>query len=162
MRNYVLIITYADTDEIQGLVKQRLGNLGLEVTPNVIISWRSRDEIERKIMSIKEELTNMMERGFEGEFAYAIIELSDEQFRAVRSLIVRRLEIENQRLISYGENLLKRLRSQRSERIMREYTRFDRQYRWLVMAHEAFNVKHGLLDKIMDLARELRIEFERK
>ncbi len=115
-------------------------------------------------MSIKEELIDIMERGgFEGEFAYAIIELTDEQFKAIRPMIVRRLESDSQRLISWGgEALLKRIRSQKVERVKRELLRFDREYRRLVSMHEVFDVRHELLNKLMELARELRIEYERR
>lgn len=115
-------------------------------------------------MNIKEELIDIMERGgFEGEFAYAVIELTDEQFKAVRPMIVRRLEVDCQRLISWGgEALLRRIRSQRIEGIKKELLRFEREYRRLVSIHEVFDVRHEPLNKVMELARELRIEYERR
>jgi hypothetical protein len=72
------------------------------------------------------------------------------------------LEVEDKRLLTYGENLLKRMRSRLNNRVRREYGRFDRQYRRLIMLHNIFDVKHELLNRVMDLARELRIEYERR
>ncbi|ADN50179.1 hypothetical protein [Vulcanisaeta distributa] len=162
MKQFVLIIMYVSSDEVQGLVSRHLANSGLSILPNVVISWLPRQDLERRLLSIKEELIDIMERGFEGEFAYAIIELTDEQFKAIRPMIVRRLESDSQRLISWGEALLKRIRSQKVERVKRELLRFDREYRRLVSMHEVFDVRHELLNKLMELARELRIEYERR
>ncbi|WP_243670280.1 hypothetical protein [Vulcanisaeta sp. JCM 16161] len=77
-------------------------------------------------------------------------------------MIVRKLESDSQRLISWGESLLRRIRSQRIEGVKREFLRFDREYRRLVSMHEIFDVRHELLNKVMELARELRIEYERR
>ena len=162
MRQFALVLTYASSDEVQELVSRHLAGSGLLILPNVVISWLPRQDLERRMLNIKEELIEVMERGFEGEFAYAIIELTDEQFKAVRPMIVRKLESDSQRLISWGEALLKRIRSQRVERVKREFLRFDREYRQLVSMHEIFDVKHELLNKVMELARELRIEYERR
>ena len=162
MRQYVLILVYAGNDEIQELVIRRVGNAGLWILPNVAISWHTKQEMERRMLSVKEELISLMERGFEGEFAYAIIELNDEQFRAMRSLVVRKLESDCQGMITWGESLLRRIRSRGGERIRREYERFERKYRELVTVHEVFDVRSELLNKVMDLARELRAEYERK
>ncbi|GAB6943528.1 hypothetical protein [Vulcanisaeta sp. JCM 14467] len=162
MRQFTLILTYTSSDEVQELVNKHLVGSGLLILPNVVISWLPRQDLERRLLGIKEELINMMERGFEGEFAYAIIELTDEQFKAVRPMIVRKLESDSRRLISWGETLLKRIRSQRVERVKKEFLRFDREYRQLVSMHDVFDVKHELLNKVMELARELRIEYERK
>ncbi len=157
----MLVLTYA-SDEVQKLVSRRLADSGLSILPNVFISWLPRQDLERRLLSIKEELIDMMERGFEDEFAYAIIELTDEQFKAVRPMVVRELENESQRLITWGEALLRRIRSQGIKRIERELLRFDREYRRLVSMHEVFDVKHELLNKVIDLARELRIEYGRR
>ena len=161
MRQFTLVLIHA-SDEVQELVSRRLADLGLSILPNVFISWAPRQDLERRLLGIKEELIDMMERGFEGEFAYAIIELNDEQFKAVRPMIVRRLESDSQRLISWGEALLRRIRSQGIERVRGELARFDREYRRLVSVHEVFDVKQELLNRVMDLARELRIEYERR
>ncbi|MCG2885335.1 MAG: hypothetical protein L7H03_02440 [Vulcanisaeta sp.] len=162
MRQYALVIIYASNDEVKELANRKLGDVGLEITSGVMITWHARQDLEGRIMSIKDELVKIMEGGFEGEFAYAIVELTDEQFRAVRPLVVRRLEVEDKRLLTYGENLLKRMRSRLNNRVRREYGRFDRQYRRLIMLHNIFDVKHELLNRVMDLARELRIEYERR
>jgi hypothetical protein len=163
MRQYTLILIYADSEEVQDLVERRLSEVGLEITRGVIISWHVRQDLDRVIMRIKDELIDMMERGFEGELAYALVELTEEQFRAVRTLIARKLESEDRKLLSYGEALLKRVRSSKSNKsIDKEYARFDRLYRRLVMLHEVFDIKPDLLNKVMDLARELRIEYERR
>ncbi|WP_243679014.1 hypothetical protein [Vulcanisaeta distributa] len=78
-------------------------------------------------------------------------------------MIVRKLENDSRKLISWGgETLLKRIKSQRIERAKKEFLRFDREYRRLVSMHEVFDVKHELLNKVMELARELRIEYERR
>mgnify|MGYP001773008312 CR=1 FL=1 len=161
MRQFTLVLTYV-SDEVQELINRRLADSGLLILPNVIISWLSRQDLEKRLLGVKEELIEMMERGFEGEFAYAIIELTDEQFKAVRPMIVRKLESDSQRLISWGEALLKRIRSQRIERIKKEFLRFDREYRHLISMYEIFDVKNELLNKVMELARELRIEYERR
>lgn len=162
MRRFVLVLIYGSNDEVQGLVNKHLIDSGFSVLPNVIVSWLPQQELERKLLNIKEELIDIMERGFEGEFAYAVIELTDEQFKAVRPMIVRRLEVDCQRLISWGEALLRRIRSQRIEGIKKELLRFEREYRRLVSIHEVFDVRHEPLNKVMELARELRIEYERR
>ena len=162
MRQFILVLTYASSDEVQELVNKYLAGSGLSILPNVVISWLPRQDLERKLLGIKEELIDIMERGFEGEFAYAIIELTDEQFRAVRPMIVRKLESDSRRLISWGEALLRRIRSQRVERVKKEFLRFDREYRQLVSMHEIFDIKHELLNKVMEVARELRIEYEKR
>ncbi|GAB6947535.1 hypothetical protein JCM16161A_16650 [Vulcanisaeta sp. JCM 16161] len=162
MKQFMLVLTYASSDEVQGLVSRHLADSGLMILPNVVISWLPRQDLERRLLGIKEELIDVMERGFEGEFAYAVIELTDEQFKAIRPMIVRKLESDSQRLISWGESLLRRIRSQRIEGVKREFLRFDREYRRLVSMHEIFDVRHELLNKVMELARELRIEYERR
>ena len=162
MKRFILILTYVSNDELQGLVNRHLTGLGLSILPNVVISWLSKQEVERRLLSVKEKMIDIIERGFEGEFAYAIIELTDEQFRVIRPLVVRRLESDSQRLISWGEALLRRIRSQRGEKIRREFSRFDREYRQLVSMHNVFDVNSELLNKVMELARELRVEYDRR
>ncbi|WP_243670281.1 hypothetical protein [Vulcanisaeta sp. JCM 16161] len=81
MKQFMLVLTYASSDEVQGLVSRHLADSGLMILPNVVISWLPRQDLERRLLGIKEELIDVMERGFEGEFAYAVIELTDEQFK---------------------------------------------------------------------------------
>ncbi|BDR92172.1 hypothetical protein [Vulcanisaeta souniana] len=161
MRQFTLVLIHTDNDEVKDLVSKHLRDLGFSILPDVFISWQPRQKIEERLVIAKEELIDMIERGFKGELAYAIIELNDEQFRAIRPLIARRLEDEDQRMISWGEALLRRIRSSHREKSKREYSSFNRRYKWLITMHELFDVKHELLKRVLELARELRIEYER-
>ena len=161
MRQFTLVLIHASNDEVEDLVNKHLMDLGLSILPSVFISWQPRQKIEERLVRTKGELIDMIERGFRGELAYAIIELNDEQFKAIRPLIARRLEDEDQRMISWGEALLRRIRSTHREKAKREYSSFNKRYKWLITMHELFDIKHELLKRVLELARELRIEYER-
>ncbi|WP_243679013.1 hypothetical protein [Vulcanisaeta distributa] len=63
MRQFVLVLTYVSSDEVQELVNRHLAGSGLLILPNVIISWLPRQDLERRLMGgIKEELIDIMER----------------------------------------------------------------------------------------------------
>ncbi len=161
MKQFTLILIHASNDEVGDLVNRHLMDLGLSILPGVFISWQPRQKIEERLVSTKEELIDMIERGFRGEFAYAIIELNNEQFKAIRPLIASRLEDEDQRMISWGEALLRRIRSPHRERVKREYSSFNKRYKWLITMHELFDIKHELLNRVLELTMELRIKYER-
>jgi hypothetical protein len=61
MRQYALVIIYASNDEVKELANRKLGDVGLEITSGVMISWHARQDLEGRIMSIKDELVKIME-----------------------------------------------------------------------------------------------------
>ena len=50
----------------------------------------------------------------------------------------------------------------RLERVRGEVGDFEREFRQLVVYHDMFDVRHAILDKVIELAREIRVEYLRK
>ncbi|WP_069806459.1 hypothetical protein [Vulcanisaeta thermophila] len=163
MGKYTLILMYVDSEETLDLVRRGLGDIGLYLTPTVVITWRERRDVDKRLSRAKAHLMDAMEKGFKGEFSYAVIELTEDQYRGVRQLVVIRLIKEVESMISRGEALLARIRSARDvNRVKGALDSFNRRYRWVVQLHEVFDVKHDLLRKLMDLTMEMMNEYERR
>lgn len=163
MTKFILIIMYVDSEETLEIIRRGLGDIGLYLLPTVIITWKERGEIERRLSKAKANLMDMLNKGYRGEFSYAVIELTEDQYRNVRQLVVLRLMKEVEALLSRGEALLRRVKSTKHVgKVKAEVDSFNRRYRRIVEFHEVFDVKHDLLMKIMDLMREIMNEYEKR
>ncbi|OYT27124.1 MAG: hypothetical protein B6V02_00430 [Thermoprotei archaeon ex4572_64] len=168
--NYVLIIydVYSLNAEIHidRRVRNELEKIGYEIANNVVISWKSRSEVERCLLKIKDDIIRRIEASRErAELAYSIIELSDEQYRALRNLVSKRLEKECDKLIRRVENIINKLRAcSRDEvkRVRKEFLTIDKEYKRIVNLHSALDVRHALFEKLIHLMRRAYMEFYRR
>lgn len=163
MVRFTLILVYTDSEETLKIIKKGLGDLGLYLLPTVLITWKERQEIERRLSKAKSQLMDALDRGYRGEFSYAIIELTEEQYKGVRQLVVLRLMKDVENMLLRGEALLRRIRSTKHiNRVRDDVEAFNKRYKRIVELHEIFDIKHDLLTKMMDLMREIMNEYERK
>ncbi|GEM_PF-965482 len=168
--SYVLIIydVYPLNTEanINRKVRNELERIGYEIASNVVISWKSRNEVERCLLKIKDDIIRRIETSRERvELTYSIIELSNEQYRALRNLVSKRLEKECDKLIRRVENIINKLKAcskDEVKKIRREFLAIDKEYKRIVNLHSALDVKHALFEKLIHLMRRAYMEFYKR
>ncbi len=170
LMSYHLIIVQLISDErtsnVEDKVFSEISRLGLEIHRGLVLSWRGRDEIERRLYKIKEYLISRFEKEGAGpKLVYSVIELTSDQYNALRPLISESLEAMCERLIRRIERLMSRVRSsggREVSEIRREYDRVRREFRELVDLHRALDVRHGVLDRLVELMRALSVEIYKR
>lgn len=171
MVNYTLVLVYVTApeeiqEEYQRKVERELEFLGLKILQGIIITWKSRDEIEKRIMKIKDYLIEKFETGVENvEFIVSVIELTEEQYKSIRVLVSKKLEVECRKLLKRIEGLLGRVRSS-DRKIIRslrqEFTRIENDFKRLTELHKYFDIRHSIFEKVNEAMSILRAEFYRR
>ncbi|NPB01261.1 MAG: hypothetical protein GXO10_07790 [Crenarchaeota archaeon] len=168
---YHLILIYVSVpeeyeDEVLEEAEKYIEELGLRITRGVIITWRSREEIEKRMLKVKDVIIRRLEEGFEGiEFLYSIIELSEDQYKNVRNLVIKKLEILCTSLINKVEKLVEDVKSCKGREV-RKYRKvlqeIEESFRKIAEFHKVFDVRHSIFDKLNRAMSELRAEFYRR
>ena len=99
------------------------------------------------------------------ELAYAVLPLSDDQYKSIRGLIAIKLEEMCNAFLRRAEKFLERVRSATKSdmsRIRKDFTKFENWYREIVELHKNFDIWHSIIDKVNELMREIRREFYRR
>ncbi len=168
---YHLVLVYVSVpeefeEEILEEVERRIDEIGLRITRGVIVTWRSREEVERAVLRVKDVIIRRLEEGFEGvEFLYSIIELSEEQYKSIRNLIVKKLEILCNSLINKVEKLLENVKSCRGREVKkyrRSLQEIEESFKKIAEFHKVFDVRHSIFDRLNRYMSELRAEFYRR
>ncbi len=167
---YYLILVYLavppEYSDLQEEVDRLVEELGLRVTTGVVISWRPREELEKRLDRLKDYIIDKLEQGIEGiELVYSVIELSEEQYKSVRHLVVKKLEVLCNSLMKRIESLLERVRSCQGREVRkyrRELQELEESYRKIVEFHKIFDVRHSIFEKLNRTMAELRAEFYRR
>ncbi len=167
---YTLILVYLAVPEeyadLQEEADKLVEELGLRITTGVIITWRSKEELVKRLDKLKDYIIRKLEEGIEGvELVYSIIELDEEKYKSVRPLVVKKLEILCNSLQKRIESLLERVRSC-SGREVRKYRQelqeLEESFKKVAEFHKVFDVRHSAFDRVNKLMAELRAEFYRR
>ncbi|NPA71082.1 MAG: hypothetical protein GXO26_09770 [Crenarchaeota archaeon] len=168
---YHLVLVYVSVpeeyeDEILDEVERQIEEIGLRITRGVIVTWRNREEIEKKVLRVKDVVIRKLEEGFEGvEFLYSILELSEDQYKSIRNLVAKKLEILCNSLISRVEKLIEDVRSCKGREV-RKYRKalqeIEESFRKIAEFHKMFDIRHSIFDKLNKAMSELRAEFYRR
>ncbi|NPA23200.1 MAG: hypothetical protein GXO23_02760 [Crenarchaeota archaeon] len=153
-------------DEILEEVERQIDDIGLRITRGVLVTWRGREEIERRVLRVKDTIIRRLEEGFEGvEFLYSIIELSEEQYKNIRNLIAKKLEILCNSLIGKIEKLLENVKSCKGREVRRyrkNLQEIEESFKKIAEFHKVFDIRHSIFDRLNRYMSELRAEFYRR
>ncbi|GGP21974.1 hypothetical protein GCM10007981_16080 [Thermocladium modestius] len=138
-----------------------IGKLGegnaLQITDGVIITWRSRESVERALLSLKEKVISKVSGEGNVELSFALIDLSEEQLARLRTMIRDRLiklDRETYRHIDAIKNRFDRM----SEKRLETEVRFlDKKYESLMNIHNKLKIMTPETEKLIDAMKELRI-----
>ena len=167
---YYLVLVYLavppEYSHLQEEVDKIVEELGLRVTSGVIVSWRPREELEKRLDRLKDYIIDKLEQGIEGiELVYSVVELSEEQYKSVRHLVVKKLEILCNSLLKRVESLLERVKSCQGREVRqyrKELQELEESYRKVVEFHKVFDVRHSVFERLNRAMAELRAEFYRR
>ncbi len=167
---FYLILTYVslpeESEEIQEDIDRIIEELGLRITRGVVISWRDREDLERRLLRLKDVIIRRLEEGYEGvEFLYSIVELTEDQYKAVRNLVAKKLEVLCQSMISRVESFLEQVRStspREVRKLRKTLQEIEESFKKIVEFHKVFDIKHSIFDRLNKLMSELRAEFYRR
>ena len=149
----VLVIAHVIGEEID--LDKYFGDIALRLLEGVYLSWRPVDEVRRVVDRIKRDLVRKWEERGEGPRAeFAVVELSDDQFREFRHIVRSRIEEEGERLLAELERFVERYRGKEvDERGRRIFARLKKRYEYLSNVALAFDVRPSILLKIGDVYR---------
>ncbi len=155
-----------ESEEVYEEAEKVLEEIGLRITRGVIISWRDKDDLESRLLRLKDIIIRRLEEGYENiELIYSIVELSEEQFKSVRNLVVKKLETLCNNMIERVERLIDDIRSmppRQVRKFRKTLQEIEDSFRKIVEFHKVFDVRHSIFDRLNKLMSELRAEFYRR
>ncbi len=167
---YTLILVYLAVPEeyadLQEEADKLVEELGLRITSGVIITWRPKEELVRRLDKLKDYIIRKLEEGIDPlELVYSVIELDEEKYKNVRPLVVKKLEMLCNSLQKRIENLLERVRSCTGREVRKyrqELQELEESFKKVAEFHKVFDVRHSAFDRVNKLMAELRAEFYRR
>ncbi len=166
---YLILLYLAvppEHEDLQEEADRLVEELGLRITTGVIVSWRAREELEKRLDRLKDYIIDKLERGIEGiELVYSVVELSDEQYKSIRPLVVKKLEVLCNALARRVESLLSRVKScqgREVRRYRRELQEIEESFKKVAEFHKVFDVRHSVFERLKRSMEELRAEFYRR
>ncbi len=161
----LLVIVHVDTDdeELERFVERSVDRVGLRILPYLVVSWRDRATVERELYRIKNRAASRMERlGVRAVLETAVLQLTDEQYNSMRHIVRRRVDEAAGAMLGEARRLLGMVRGARSQRTLVErYRRLARDVERLANAALALDVRSPVMDELIKVMEEVRIEIRR-
>ncbi len=154
----LLVIVKSDDVEVVKRVGRQLD--ALELLPGVFLSWSPREKAERAVDAVKRGVVRRWEEAGEGPaLEVAVLELTEDQFKAVRPLARAVIERVGSALLEEMGRLLEKMRSGKTTRDLTGWYRdLARRYERLVNASIALDVEPTIMGKLRERWKEVTLE----
>lgn len=153
----LILINTNYEDAVKYLIDKLGEGEAILITRSSILTWRSRGNVERAILSLKDRVISKVSSEGDIEFSFAIIELTEDQLSKLRTMVRDALVRLDKETYRHADAILHRANKMSEKRLETEMKFLNKRYESLMNIHNQFKIITPETERLIDLMKELRM-----